>query len=76
MKDDAIRGLRHYVDEVLVAEIEVPATKDRFWRQTDTTKPPFSTHIFNMSGEDFVVRIYQKQKSVTLPKKKGGKDAA
>lgn len=64
MKPDAIKGLKHFDDEELVAEVHVPVAKDMYW--SDPGK--FSAHLFNSTGDEYVVRVYRVVDSVKLPK--------
>lgn len=67
---DAIKGLKHFPDEELVHTVEVGAGKDTYKRLEVDGRPALSVSVFNLSSDDYVVRIYKKVPSVKLPKRK------
>lgn len=66
-RGDAIKGIKHFEDEVLEAEVTVASGKDRFIRTPDRG-PAVSAHVYNSTQSDYIVRVYRVEKSVRLPK--------
>jgi hypothetical protein len=67
---DAIKGLKHHTREVLEAEVTIPSGTDKFYRTQGAVTKAFSAHLFNITGEDYIIRIYRVEQSVSMPKGK------